>query len=98
MLTRYAREFAPRDMRSEIRQRVRASGIYEKRFQEITLLCARVPMDIFVLKKTPNRGYGLFAARDIHKGEQIFHVDLTFLRKYALDEFEKHLYLLPKTL
>ncbi|MEJ2262789.1 MAG: SET domain-containing protein [Anaerolineales bacterium] len=47
-------------------------------------------MEIFVLKKTLNKGYGLFAARDIHKGEQIFHVDLTSLRKYALEEFEKH--------
>jgi SET domain-containing protein len=47
-------------------------------------------MDIFVLQKTPNRGYGLFGARDIQKGEQIFHVDLTSLRKSTLDEFEKH--------
>ncbi|MEJ2353693.1 MAG: hypothetical protein P8Y03_28265 [Anaerolineales bacterium] len=46
-------------------------------------------MDIFVLKKTPNKGYGLFAARGIHKEERIFHVDLTSLRKYTLGEFER---------
>ena len=33
-------------------------------------------MSNYVLKQTPAKGYGLFAARDIRQDEHIVHVDL----------------------
>ena len=45
-------------------------------------------MAIYVLKKTGDKGYGVFAARNIKKNEHIFHKDLTALKWYTLQEIE----------
>lgn len=43
----------------------------------------------YVLKESPGKGTGLFAARDIAAGEHICHVDLRGLQKYTPEELER---------
>ena len=43
-------------------------------------------MDNVVVKESPIHGLGLFAARNMRKGEHILRKDLTKLRKYTLEE------------
>ena len=40
------------------------------------------------LKKTKNKGTGLFTTRDIKKGEHLFHVDLRGLDRYTVEEID----------
>ena len=47
-------------------------------------------MGNIIIKKSKNKGLGVFASRNIKKGEKIMQVDLTKLKKYSLKELEKH--------
>ena len=47
-------------------------------------------MSAYTIRKTANKGQGLFSTRDIRKGEHILHKDLTNLRKYTLNEASEH--------
>jgi SET domain-containing protein len=42
------------------------------------------------IRETEEKGYGLFAARDIKKGEHILRIDLRPLKRYTLQELEEH--------
>ena len=42
-----------------------------------------------ILREAFGKGYGMFAARDIKRGERIFHVDLTVSQKFSLAELER---------
>lgn len=42
------------------------------------------------LRKTPDKGYGVFANRAIKRGELVFHMDLRTLKKYTLREIAAH--------
>jgi len=42
-----------------------------------------------ILKETSEKGFGVFAAKDIKQGEHIFHVDLTGLPRYTWTELER---------
>jgi SET domain-containing protein len=43
----------------------------------------------YILKETTNRGYGVFAAKDIQQDEHLFHVDLNSFKRYSLAELER---------
>ena len=43
-------------------------------------------MKPYVIKNVKNKGKGLFASRDIKKGEHIVHTDLTKLKSYSIEE------------
>jgi SET domain-containing protein len=43
----------------------------------------------YTLSETSEKGYGVFAVKDIKQGEHVFHVDLTGLEKYTLAELER---------
>lgn len=43
---------------------------------------------IYLLKQTPGKGEGVFAARDIRRGDYIFHVDLNVFEKYSPEALE----------
>lgn len=47
-------------------------------------------MKDYVIKKTKNKGLGVFALRDFKKGEHIFHEDLSRLKSYTLKGIEEH--------
>lgn len=42
-----------------------------------------------IIKKTKKKGLGVFTLRDIKKGEHIFHIDLTKLRRYTVKEIDE---------
>lgn len=43
-------------------------------------------MASYVLQEVREKGTGVFATRNIREGEHLFHVDLTKLRRYSLQE------------
>ncbi len=45
-------------------------------------------MQIYQVKLTTHKGYGVFAVRDIKAGERIFQVDRSKLRKYTVAEID----------
>jgi SET domain-containing protein len=45
---------------------------------------------MFEVREAEGKGYGLFAARDINRGEHILRIDLRPLRRYAPQELEEH--------
>jgi len=45
-------------------------------------------MKDYIIKKTRDKGLGLFALRDFKRGEHIFHVDLTKLKKCTVKEID----------
>jgi hypothetical protein len=47
-------------------------------------------MKDFAIRKTQNKGEGVFALRDFKKGEHIFHVDLTKLERYSVQEINSN--------
>jgi SET domain-containing protein len=47
-------------------------------------------MKDFVIRKTKEKGLGVFAVREIQKGEHIFHVDLTGLARYTVQEIDEN--------
>ncbi len=46
-------------------------------------------MKKFIVKKTGGKGQGLFASKNIKKGEVLFHVDLSKQKSYTPKEIEK---------
>jgi SET domain-containing protein len=44
----------------------------------------------FIITDTLDKGLGVFASRDVKKGEHIFHVDLRGLKKYSVDEIDEN--------
>ncbi|MFQ6128896.1 MAG: SET domain-containing protein [Thermoplasmata archaeon] len=47
-------------------------------------------MKDFIIKKTKNRGLGVFTLRDFKRGEHIFHLDLTKLERYTVKEIDEN--------
>lgn len=45
-------------------------------------------MKDYIIKKTKDKGLGVFALRDFKRGEHVFHVDLTKLKRYTVKEIE----------
>lgn len=43
----------------------------------------------YELKKTSEKGYGVFATREIKRKEHLFHIDLTGFQSYTLAELER---------
>ncbi len=46
---------------------------------------------IYYFWETPGKGNGIFASRDIKKGELLFHIDLTLFDRYSLADLERFL-------
>ena len=47
-------------------------------------------MKDWFIKKTKDKGLGLFALRDFKKGEHVFHVDLTKMKRYTVKEIDEN--------
>jgi len=45
---------------------------------------------MYEIRETEGKGYGLFASRDIRRGEHILRIDLRPLRRYTLQQLEEH--------
>jgi SET domain-containing protein len=48
------------------------------------------PAAMYEIRKTEGKGCGLFAARDIERGEHILRIDMRPLKKYAVQELAEH--------
>ncbi|MBW3013446.1 SET domain-containing protein [Candidatus Woesearchaeota archaeon] len=46
-------------------------------------------MKKYIVKKTKGKGQGLFAAKSVEKGELIYHLDKSRLKRYTLDEINQ---------
>ena len=47
-------------------------------------------MKPFVIKKAKGKGKGVFATRDIKKGERVIYCDLSRLKSYSVNDIPKH--------
>lgn len=47
-------------------------------------------MKNFIIKETKNKGLGVFTSKNSKKGSHIFHINLTKLKKYSLNEIEEN--------
>ncbi len=47
-------------------------------------------MKNYTIKRTRNKGLGVFTLRDYKKGEHIFHVDLTKLKRQTVKEIDEN--------
>jgi len=45
---------------------------------------------VYEIRETEGKGWGLFATRDIEKGERILRIDMRSLKSYTLHELEEH--------
>jgi SET domain-containing protein len=50
----------------------------------------RDSMKDHIIKQIGNKGFGVFALRNFKKGEHIFYVDLTKLKRYTVREIDEN--------